>query len=61
MVLYRSEATEAWPIRKTEEISSRIFGPYKNSRTGEWSKRHNQELQVPFQPLELQKKYPPEY
>lgn len=42
-----------WPFGKTEEIRlgiferkilRRIFGPYKDSQTGEWRKRHNQEL-----------------
>lgn len=35
----------------------RIFGPYKNNETGEWSKRHNQKLQNLFQHPSIKKKY----
>lgn len=55
VVLYGSET---WPLRKAEQmrlevfgrkILRRIFGPCKDDQTGEWRKRHNQELQNLFQ------------
>ncbi|KAL4084248.1 hypothetical protein QTP88_028073 [Uroleucon formosanum] len=62
VVLYGSET---WPLRKAEQmrlevferkILRRVFGPCKDDQTGEWRKRHNQELQIFFNALTSQKK-----
>ncbi|KAL4088534.1 hypothetical protein QTP88_023628 [Uroleucon formosanum] len=61
VVLYGSET---WPLRKAEQmrlevferkILRRIFGPCKDDQTGEWRKRHNQELQNLFQRPDITK------
>ncbi|KAL4096954.1 hypothetical protein QTP88_021820 [Uroleucon formosanum] len=61
VVLYGSET---WPLRKAEQmmlevferkILRRIFGPCKDDQTGEWRKRHDQELQNLFQRPDITK------
>ncbi|KAL4084268.1 hypothetical protein QTP88_028093 [Uroleucon formosanum] len=61
VVLYGSET---WPLRKAEQmrlevferkILRRVFGPCKDDQTGEWRKRHNQELQNLFQRPDITK------
>lgn len=40
-------------LRKIQRILRKIYGPGVNTHTREWQKRHNHELEKPFQKLNI--------